>query len=72
MKAGYAEGDRDLTPRMRETLQGVARGETAREQARRLNLAESSVKNVLAAARARLGAGTSGEAAATALRRGLL
>jgi DNA-binding NarL/FixJ family response regulator len=72
MIAGYADGDRSLTPRMRQTLDGVARGESAKQTAKRLGVAESSVKNVLAAARGRLGAGTSGEAAAIAVRRGLL
>ena len=72
MIAGYADGDRSLTPRMRQTLDGVARGETARQTATRLGLGEPTVKTILAAARGRLGANTSGEAAAIARRRGLL
>jgi LuxR family transcriptional regulator, quorum-sensing system regulator BjaR1 len=70
--AGYADGDRPLTPRMRDTLAGVARGETARQIAAGLGVAESTVKNELAAARGRLEAGTSAAAVAIAVRRGLL
>ena len=72
MIAGYAEGDRALTPRMRDALDGVARGETALQTARRLGVAESTIKNELAAARGRLDARTSPQAYATARDRGLL
>jgi DNA-binding CsgD family transcriptional regulator len=72
MIAGYAEGDRALTPRMCQALDGVARGETTRQTADRLGLGETTLRTILAAARARLGAGTSPEAYATAIRRGLL
>jgi DNA-binding NarL/FixJ family response regulator len=72
MKAGYADGDRALTPRMRDTLAGVARGETSAQTARRLGVADSTVKNVLAAARDRLQVRSSAAAAAKAVRDGLL
>ena len=72
MIAGYADGDRPLTPRMRDALDGRARGETARQTATRLGLTEPTVKTILAAARARLEASSSTAAVAIALRRGLL
>jgi NarL family two-component system response regulator YdfI len=72
MIAGYAEGERALTPRMCQALDGVARGETTRQTADRLGLGETTLRTILAAARARLEAGSSASAAAIAVRRGLL
>ena len=72
MIAGYADGDRSLTPRMRQALDGVARGETAGQTARRLGVGEPTVRTILAAARGRLEAGTSAQAVTIAMRRGLL
>jgi two-component system, NarL family, response regulator YdfI len=72
MIAGYADGDRALTPRMREALDGVARGETTRQTADRLGLGETTLRTILSAARGRLEAGSSAAAAAIAVRKGLL
>ena len=72
MIAGYADGDRSLTPRMCQALDGVARGESARETAARLGVGEPTVRTILAAARSRLEAGSSAAAVAIAVRRGLL
>ena len=71
MIAGYANG-RDLTPRMRQALEGAARGETTRQTATRLGIAEATVKTIRAAARDRLGARSTGQAYAIARDRGLL
>jgi DNA-binding NarL/FixJ family response regulator len=73
LTAGYSHDvDRQLTPRMRDALTGVAGGETARQTAVRLGVCEPTVRTILAAARDRLGADSSAAAVATALRRGLL
>ena len=72
MIAGYADGRGELTPRMRDALAGVSRGETARQTADRLGVGEATVRTLLAAARGRLAAGTSAHAASIAVRDGLL
>jgi len=73
IRAGYSsEADRALSPRMRQALEGASRGETAKQTARRLGVTEPTVRTVLAAARDRLGVGSTAAAVAIAVRHGLL
>lgn len=51
---GYSQDRTELTPRMRDVLASAARGATAAATARELNVSESTVKAVRAAAIGRL------------------
>ena len=68
---GYSDdGERGLTPRMRDVLRSAAQGSSARETGRELHLSESTIKTVRAAACARLEARNVTAAVAIAYRRG--
>ena len=68
------EGPRPLrlTPRQRQVLELAAEGTSVREVARRLGLAETTARNLLAAARFKLGARSTAEAVAVARELGLV
>lgn len=70
--SGYADGPGRLTPRMRDVLGLYGAGRSPRAIAVELVVAESTVRHVLEASRARLGVHSTRAAVVEAIRRGEL
>lgn len=72
MSAGYADGARPLSPRMRDVLAAAAAGRTVTQTALELHVAEATVWSVRAALCARLEVPNVTAAVLAAVRRGEL